>query len=514
MTEHNQKLEPSRFDLNDRPAGDASPSATGSADGASSTVTAVGPASPDSQKMTLIGLGTLLLLAALVFFWLPERVVQPEIETGTSTVQSNARPAPTSTASPWSDAQLGRLRKDAQEVLASLLEEQFALEELAVNEWAEEQFAAAQAQATTGDKLYRQQQFVEAGAAYQQGLDSMRALSASAPAVFEQLLQRGQQALDNNQPEAALEALELAIMIQPDSTIAMRALDRARSLEQVLGMLKDAREARSTAQLENARDLLTGALKLDPEHALVIAELAETRREIQRRNFNRAMTAGYQAMDRSDYDTAENQFLAAQRILPAAQETESALLDARTSRTRQQIDRLREQAQEAERTEQWQQAANLYQAILGIDQTVVFARAGGMRSQTRADLDKNLQKIVDKPERLADDKVFAQTQYLWQEASKIQQPGPRLRQQLAKISEFLELAVTPIAVLLQSDEQTDVTVYRVAHLGMFRRQQLELRPGTYTAVGVRNGYRDVRRKFTISHDQTSPVIEISCTDPI
>ncbi|MCZ6828671.1 MAG: hypothetical protein O7F73_03650, partial [Gammaproteobacteria bacterium] len=287
-----------------------------------------------------------------------------------------------------------------------------------------------------------------------------------------------------------------------------------RSLEQVLAWLNSAREARSAVELETAQQLLLQALDLDPEHTLTKTELAENRREISRRNFNRAMTAGYQAMDQGDYDAAEKQFLAAQRILPSAQETESALLDARTSRTRQQIDHLREQAAEAESTEQWQQAANLYQAILGIDQSVVFARAGGLRSQTRADMDKRLQQIITKPERLADTTVFFQTQYLLREAGKLQQPGPRLRQQLAQISRQLELAVTPISVLLRSDEQTDVTVYRVAHLGTFRRQQLDLRPGTYTAVGVRSGYRDVRRKFTLSHDQTSPVIEISCTDPI
>ena len=219
-------------------------------------------------------------------------------------------------------------------------------------------------------------------------------------------------------------------------------------------------------------------------------------------------------MDGGDFDAAEKQFLAAQRILPSAAETESALLDARTSRTRQQIDTLRKQADEAERTEQWQQAANLYQAILGIDQTVVFASAGSARSKARTELDKGLQKILDKPDRLSDASIYSRAQYLAQQAGSTPEPGPRLRQQTAQLNELLRLALTPIAVLLQSDEQTDVTVYRVAHLGTFARHQLELRPGTYTAVGVRNGYRDVRKKFTLSHEQASPVIDIKCTDRI
>ena len=54
-----------------------------------------------------------------------------------------------------------------------------------------------------------------------------------------------------------------------------------------------------------------------------------------------------------------------------------------------------------------------------------------------------------------------------------------------------------IAVDLQSDLQTDVVVYRVGKLGSFETHRLELHPGTYTVVGTRDGYRDVRKRFTL-----------------
>jgi hypothetical protein len=41
-----------------------------------------------------------------------------------------------------------------------------------------------------------------------------------------------------------------------------------------------------------------------------------------------------------------------------------------------------------------------------------------------------------------------------------------------------------------------------------------LRPGTYTAVGTRNGYRDVRQTFTVKHDGAPPTVTIACTEPI
>jgi hypothetical protein len=59
-----------------------------------------------------------------------------------------------------------------------------------------------------------------------------------------------------------------------------------------------------------------------------------------------------------------------------------------------------------------------------------------------------------------------------------------------------------------------VIVYKVARLGRFAQRDLSLRPGTYTASGTRNGYRDVRQSFTVTHDSTPPAVTIICTDPI
>jgi ferredoxin-NADP reductase len=62
--------------------------------------------------------------------------------------------------------------------------------------------------------------------------------------------------------------------------------------------------------------------------------------------------------------------------------------------------------------------------------------------------------------------------------------------------------------------ETEVTVRKVAMLGRFKQRQLELRPGTYIAVGTREGYRDVRRTFSINHDSEPPTVIIACTEQI
>ena len=101
-----------------------------------------------------------------------------------------------------------------------------------------------------------------------------------------------------------------------------------------------------------------------------------------------------------------------------------------------------------------------------------------------------------------------------QQARKLSPKGPVLSQQLSQLDTLLKLANTPIDVTLRSDLETEVIVYKVTRLGRFDQRQLELRPGSYTAVGTRSGYRDVRRNFEISHQNPIGPVTIVCTEKI
>jgi hypothetical protein len=342
----------------------------------------------------------------------------------------------------------------------------------------------------------------------------MLAIGARAEEVFQQQLQLGLEALASDQPAPAITALELAVVLRPELPEPQLALARARNLAPLLALLAEANEAAANGELEQARGLVQQARRLDPKHAGAEAQLHNIERDLARRDFNLAMTAGYLALDDTRYDEAERQFLKAQSILPASAETSGALQQTRTARTQAQIDAFRQRASVAEQREAWGNAMTAYQEILNIDESVVFARAGLIRSKTRSRLDKSLRTALAKPERLGEESIYQNTSRLYQQALALEQKGPLLRKQLQQLNELLQVAQVPVAVLLHSDELTDVTIYKIAHLGTFKRQQLSLKPGTYTAVGVRSGYRDVRQKFTIDPEGASPIIEISCTEPI
>ncbi len=78
----------------------------------------------------------------------------------------------------------------------------------------------------------------------------------------------------------------------------------------------------------------------------------------------------------------------------------------------------------------------------------------------------------------------------------------------------MKRAATPLDVMLVSDSQTQISILRVAKLGMFQSRALSLRPGVYVAVGNRAGYRDVRIEFRVAPEIEMKPIVVQCEEQI
>jgi hypothetical protein len=100
------------------------------------------------------------------------------------------------------------------------------------------------------------------------------------------------------------------------------------------------------------------------------------------------------------------------------------------------------------------------------------------------------------------------------DAGQLSNPGPKLSQQLQQVRDFLQRVKLPTNVQLQSDGFTTVSLYGTGELGTFTAQTVSLTPGTYTAVGVRTGYRDVRQEFVVTIDGQAPVVTVACDEAI
>ncbi|RLA57304.1 MAG: hypothetical protein DRQ65_01805 [Gammaproteobacteria bacterium] len=512
MPSHNEPVQPTPFDV-------AQPAPAQEPAGAVEVRRGAAP-------WVLPTLGGLVLLAVLVIFWLPERVTAPGEPAPVAPQQTpvapdTARNTPTAKppagktdASPWSEAQLAKLRKEAQDVLAELLDIQFALEERGVKQWAPERFAEVATVAAAGDELYKNREYEAATARYQEALAALQTLQDSIPRELAGQLELARQAIEDGEQATANTALELAAAIEPDSPELAALRQRADALPELLPLLEQAAGAEQNGDLASAAQLLTEAAAVDPQHLRTQSELQRVAAAYKEQRFNDAMSEGYSALDKGDFTAARTAFRAAGKLEGDTSEAASALQEVETAATAYRLTTLKQSGSKSEQQEKWQDAVNAYAKAQKIDSNVLFASEGLKRSQGRARLDKQFRTTLDQPGRLSDVAVAQATEQLLQYAVQIKPRGPVLARQIDRVQQLLQQANTPIAVTLRSDAQTEVIVYKVKRLGRFEQRELTLRPGTYTAVGTRNGYRDVRQNFTIDHDSAPAPITIACTEPI
>lgn len=235
----------------------------------------------------------------------------------------------------------------------------------------------------------------------------------------------------------------------------------------------------------------------------------------ERDPFVAAMSQGLAALDGEDYAAAHDAFLQAKKLRPGSPESADGLARAETGLRRLRIDALHGQAKAAEEAEDWHAAVAAYEAVLKIDPSVGFALEGAERARDRADLDDRLRYHLANEGRLSSSEVLEEAARLLRRASEASAAGGvRLQRQVETLGGLVESYSQPVRVELRSDNLTEVTVYRVGRLGTFESRDLSLRPGTYTVVGSRDGYRDVRRRLTVEPGQEPTPLEVRCEEKI
>jgi len=469
------------------------------------------------EPKTLLPLLLLVAVLAVVVFWLPSQIAPPAVN-GAQTAQLSAPAASggqqPALELPWTEAQLSKQRREAQDILARLLDEQKALEDAAVEQWAAEAYQQALATATAGDELYRQRQFDAAKAQYLAAEQQLAAIIARKPQVVAEQMAIGMKALADHDPEASVSALATVVAIEPDNNEAASALARAQVLEQVLALVKEADQAITLKDLALASEKLTAAAELDSQSELVSQRQAELASLQQQQSFAQRMSSGYSALQANQYQAAIKAFQSALALQPQAADAQSALTQARNAANQSEINNHLAKAQANAREEDWAQAVAEYDLALKQDPTLVATKVDRIKANARLQLDTSMTTLLKDPIRLADNQVYQSAQQTLADAKSLASEGSKLADQVEQLERAMVVAQTPITVTIKSDNQTLVTLYRVKQLGTFEQQSLALKPGQYVLVGSRAGYRDVRKEFTVAVDQAEQIIQIQCNEPV
>ena len=501
-----------------------------------------------SPSVVYAGLAVLLGLFAIVIFVLPKSVDAPRradlpdaaLEEDSATVadglpnvdEESAADAnaavPSSAAIPaagpegetagFSENLGGRgsldVKNAADEALGDLLSQLERLRYRGIDRWGGQPFLDALDVYALGDEAYLARNYAAAGERYREAEALLDPFFGRIDDEFDKALSSADAAFLREDAAEAIRLYDLAVAITPGNARAEKGSRRARNLDTVLDLMNQGQAYRAELALDAARLAFEKALALDPEWQPATEALASVGAEITELSFQMRMTEGLEALAAGDFDSARAAFNAAKSINPASSEPGDGLLQVDQEVRLRRIAGIENTASAQENSEQWEAAVASYEALLEIDGDLAFAKEGLQRSRQRAEIHRRIQSYVDDPDSLSDPATMQQATQMLLNVSRMDPLGPRLTDEKDELSQLLKRAATPLTIRLVSDNETDVSIFRVGKLGRFESRDVELRPGQYVATGSRRGFRDVRLEFRVAPEMEIDAIVIQCEEPI
>lgn len=464
--------------------------------------------------VVLGALAVLAVIAGVVIFYLPtvmrERAPSPS---GAPLAAADESPTPAASTevvpatSPVTQAML-------DEALGAFLRRDDELRALNAERWAGAQWQELRRLAQAGDGAYRSRDAAAALENYRSAAALADGLLAQAPTVLRDALREGEAALDAGDQPRAIASFERALGIDGGNESAQRGLQRARNIGRLLALMTEAGAAEAAGQRAAALTLYRQAAVLDPAAPQPRAAVARLEQAAAADAYQEQMARGFAAQAQGDRTAARAAFAAALRVRPGDAQAQAALGQVQADEQVAQLAALQRQAEALEQQERWSEAVALYESALRADANLAMARQGAERARSREGLDRRLREEIASAERFNDDAVLARARAVLETARAVASPGPVLVSQVAELQRLVELAVIPVNVTIESDNVTDVTLFKVGRLGVFATRSLPLRPGLYTAVGSRPGYRDVRRNFRVEPGSEGTTVVVRCEEAI
>ena len=484
------------------------------------------------RRWPVVLLGALAGIAVAVFYWLPRYAPQGLPLDLSALSRATKNLASSLPAAGSRDTAVAPATDDSAEAKLAATRDNFdrrlaALEARGAGVWGGAEFAMAKTRAAesvgahdAGNIRLAQQRLADAS-------DLLDQVDSRAPQALAAQVAAGEKALASGQGELANQAFDLARRIDPNDRRIAEGQRHTRNLDGVLPLLADAENAERAQNYSRAAQDYSQALSLDPGNEKARAGLARSNAAFGNDNYAKAVGSGFAALGAGRLDDAHDAFAKARALRPNGVEASEGLRRVGAALSAKGFALLRQRAAGLEAQERWDEAVQAYGAALQADPSLVFAQEGKSRAAARAQLGAAMQALIDRPERLSSQSVREQARTLIQTANEQTSSGPVLRSQIARLGLLLpdyEKSARsdasradmdkPVRLSLVSDNATEVAIPTIGQFGTFAKRDIQLRPGRYTVIGTRDGYRDVRRDITIAPGQENQTISVSCSDPI
>jgi tetratricopeptide (TPR) repeat protein len=471
------------------------------------------PSDPNAERLkrkALIIFIVLALAAVAVVVILPRWLANPReraIESPVTTVQ----PLPL-------EAEENPKAAEAQKLLNTTLKLKARLDNESVKNWGADVLVTSYGEVLTlleeANSKFDDRLFSSAIDGYKKTISGLERLEASRSERTQRSLQAGAQSLDQLDSTLATQHYETALAADNDNAEALLGLQRAAALPQILEYITQGQAHENNGSLNDARQMYMNAVALDKDCTPAQDHLKRVEDLIAERDFQRAISDAMSAYNQNNLTQARSALNTAKKLRPDDAAVRDIDQQIKNTERRTELQRLSRQALTYEKAEQWDKALGLYIRALKIDAAAGFAQRGKPRAEKFVELNREIQGYLSNPGDLQSSKHRAHARNLYDTALAIRDSGPKLKKKSGELHRLVELYSRTIPIILQSDDMTDVMIYRVGQLGHFLEHSLQLNPGRYKARGARSGYRDVIIEFSVPVSSTGITVKIACKEMI
>jgi tetratricopeptide (TPR) repeat protein len=389
-----------------------------------------------------------------------------------------------------------------------------ALEGRAAARWATAEFARARDGGAVASQRFAVGDYAAAAIAWDKASAVLGGLEQAAPRALADAMGRAEQELAQSRTGNAREAFRLALSIQPNHPPAVAGLARADRLDEALSLVDVARRDEQAGRLAAAEAGYRKALAADA--AVPGAKEALDRMAAGRSAdaYSIAMSRGFAESAAGRNDAARAAFNQALASRPGSREAQEAIAALDRGQRASAVALLEARARTAESDERWDEAVAAWREAANLEPTLESAREGLARATPRAELQRRIDALNAKPERLWNAEGRAEARGLVAAAAAAGNPREKLAASAAKLDALAAAAQLPIRLRLESDGLTQVMIYRVGQYGSFATREVQLLPGRYTVVGTRTGFRDVRHEVVLPPGASAAAVVVRCEEPI
>ncbi len=463
------------------------------------------------QGLIWVALAIVVVLGLGVLLVLPKMVSAP-VAGGSDTAAVQQTAPPSSSSSPVADS--ANSQDDAEQALQDFLKTRARLELANVMVWGEPEWSQALESAEKGNNHFSQRQFSSATQALTAASDLLHFLESESGQRLADALDSGWRALQADDSNAAIGFFETAKAIDAGSLDALEGLERARVRPDLLELMQAGEIARTNNDLASAQAIYLEAVALDAAYEPAQIALRDVSSEIREIAFRDAMSRAISALEAERIQDAESALREAAGLKPDDEVVRNTQQELAQTKQRLWLQAQRRAAAKAVSEENWNEAVAIYRNVLARVPQIGFARQGLEFAEDRERLHQQLDHYLQNPTRVYADQPRANAEKLLASSSSPPAGEPRLAEKVQRLGVMISNAKTPRTVTLKSDGLTSVQIYHVGRLGQFTSQQLELRPGTYTVVGSRPGYRNVRQTLTVKPGTEQQTLDIRCEETV